>query len=241
MHSRHRRDFEKPTGLTLVGILIVIAILVVLPAITVPLVGRMKSKAQSTECVSNLRQLVTIATMEASETGFYPPMLSQSTNSNGALAHNGNHFYSLTEDMTCVSCPAAKYTGYDSKNKPVTAYGGNPMVMVFYRDGNPPLVRPSQIDRPSEVLLMGDSAQHGPPNQRSLGWFARWYGSRTGKPEDADKPLTTAEIPASGFWDPDVATLPLRHDGHANVAFCDGHVISIGSISELKQKNLYWN
>jgi len=32
-----------------------------------------------------------------------------------------------------------------------------------------------------------------------------------------------------------------RHKGRANILFCDGHVTSIGSISELMQKNLYRN
>ncbi|MEX1048667.1 MAG: H-X9-DG-CTERM domain-containing protein [Akkermansiaceae bacterium] len=50
-----------------------------------------------------------------------------------------------------------------------------------------------------------------------------------------------ANMEASEFWDPDVALLPMRHGGRANVAFCDGHVITISRISELKQKNLYWN
>ena len=42
------------------------------------------------QCVSNLRQLAVIATSVASETGFYPPMLSQTTNSGGGLEHTGN-------------------------------------------------------------------------------------------------------------------------------------------------------
>ena len=74
--------------------------------------------------ISNLRQLVSIATLEAGDTGFYPPMLSQSTGADGGPAGNiGNHFYSLTDDMTCVICPAAKYTGYDSKKRAVPATG----------------------------------------------------------------------------------------------------------------------
>ena len=92
-----------------------------------------------------------------------------------------------------------------------------------------------------QVYLLADCAQHGPPNARSLNFSARWYGQRNGVPSDSEKPLTTAEIPSSGFWDQDVATMPMRHQGTANLVFCDGHVETIHNISELKQKNFYWN
>lgn len=222
-------------------LLVVVAILATLAAALTAVTSRLKMKAASSQCVSNLRQLAGIATMEASETGFYPPMLSQKTGNGGGLEHSGNHFGLLVVGMEAMSCPAAKYTGLDKNGNPITSYGSNPMVMIHQRDGTPDLVRPSQISRPSEVFLMADCAQHGPPNTRTLNFCARWYGKRTGDPANAAKPLSSEDIPTGGFWDPDVSTLPLRHDGHANVVFCDGHVTTISSHSELKEKNLYWN
>jgi prepilin-type processing-associated H-X9-DG protein len=115
------------------------------------------------------------------------------------------------------------------------------MVMGNRKDSNPPLVSPAQIQRPSEVILMADGAQIGPSNPRALGFSFRWYGNKSGNPTDSEKPLTTADIPQGGFWDPDVATLPLRHNGKANVVFCDGHAQTISSYGELKERNLYRN
>jgi prepilin-type N-terminal cleavage/methylation domain-containing protein len=158
-----RRVSRRKAGFTLIEILIVVAIIVILAAVVIPVAGRMKAKAHSVQCVSNLRQLAVIATTAASDTGSYPPMLGLETDSDGNPQHTGTQFYLYTTGMECVMCPSAKYTGYDSKKKPITAYGGNPMVMVYQQDGIPPLIRPSQIQRPEEVMLMGDCAQHAPP------------------------------------------------------------------------------
>ena len=84
---------------------------------------------------------------------------------------------------------------------------------------------------------MGDSAQHGPPTAvprmvRPLVW--QQYRESCGSGEEADYPPRSRTV-ASGIR----ISRPCRFgtNGHANVAFCDGHVISIGRIGELKQKN----
>ncbi|BCX49621.1 hypothetical protein HAHE_35290 [Haloferula helveola] len=234
-HTGHR------TGFTLIELLVVLVIVAALSAITFVVAQKVRAAGKDATCISNLRQLAMIAESTAAETGYYPPMLSQTTNENGGSSHVGDAFPGIIRGMECGQCPAAKYTGLDKNNNPITSYGSNPMVMVYTKDRTPAPVRPAQIRRPSEVYLMADSAQHGPPNTRSLGFSARWYGQREGDPDDAGKPLTTAEIPSGGFWDADVSTMPMRHNGHANVVFCDGHVESISDISELRQKNFYWN
>ncbi|NNC88565.1 MAG: hypothetical protein HKN82_08930 [Akkermansiaceae bacterium] len=216
------------------------AIILVLSAIVIPLSARFIGTAQSSRCVSNLRELAVYAHGQAAETGFYLPMLSHTTGANGSLQHTGDWLGRHINDKSSVICPAAKFTGYNDRGRPIGGYGANPRVMGWMTDGEPPLVRPTQISRPTEVMLMSDGAQFK-SNPRPLQFNARWWGSRNGKPENAEKELTTTDIIPGGFWDEDVSTIPLRHHGKANILFCDGHVSSIRRIGELKEKNLYWN
>ncbi|MFC7337764.1 prepilin-type N-terminal cleavage/methylation domain-containing protein [Haloferula chungangensis] len=233
-------------GFTLTELMVVIVIVSILSAIGFSVSKRAISKARTSACLSNLRQMAIIATTEASERGYYPPITSQTKGSGGAVSNNGDHFYSLITHQSCASCPAAKFTGFDPDNgKIITSYGANPSIMpnhVTNDDGTTsnPLVRPAQIKRPSEVILLGDSAQFT-SKPRALGFISRWYGKMTGDQKFANRSLTTAEVPAGGFWDEDVPTLPFRHDGKANVVFVDGHAATISQLEDLKQKNLYYN
>lgn len=232
----HRRQ-----GFTLVELLIVIAIIAVLSLVSFSVSKRMTAASRAATCMSNLRQMAVTVTAEASERGAYPPVLSQSTDDKGVVKNNGNDLYSILGRPPFCGCPGAKHSGlHPQDKKTITAYGANPMVMGNSQNGNPPLVRPSQISRPAEVILLADGAQFGLPNPRAIGFAAAWYLSRNGNPSNRDKKLTTAQIPASGFWG-DESLMPMRHNGKANVVFCDGHARVVSGIGDLKEKNLYWN
>lgn len=250
-HGKHRigRHSGKNPGFTLIELLIVIAILLVLAAIVFVASRKIIASARTATCLSNIRQMHAIATMEATDRGFYPPMLSQ-TSGSGGPKNNGDTFYSLIDHQTCASCPEAKFKGTNPKTgRIIPAYGANPTIMGYHvtneSDGSlqppsQPYVKPHQILRPSEVFLMTDGAQFasGPP--RAIGFSARWYGKQTGEEKNAQKELTTAIVPASGFWD-DIPLIPFRHDGKACVIFVDGHAITIRRLGDLKEKNIYWN
>lgn len=228
-------------GFTLVEVLIVITIIVILAAVSLAVSRRMVSSARTSVCMSNLRQMHVMVMLEVGDKGAYPPVISQSTSNEGNTTNNGNDFSSLIGRPECAACPDAKFHGpHPQDRKPITAYGANPMIMGNSQNNNPPLVRPNQITRPSEVFLLADGAQFGLPNPRAIGFSAGWWLSRDGNPTNAEKKLTTAIIPSSGFWGNE-SLMPMRHNGKANVIFCDGHVASIQGVGGLKEKNLYWN
>lgn len=227
-------------GFTLMELLIAIVIIAALAAIAFPMTMKVRKKAQASQCLSNLRQLAVVVQGEASDLGYFPPVNNHTNLENGSLRNNGSNLGTLINHLPCVSCPAARFTGTDKRGRPISAYGTNPRVMGYYTDEKPPLIRTTQIRRPSEVWMMSDSAQFT-SNPRALGYSAVWWGSRDGDPADRNKELTTAQIPEGGFWDPDEAMLPLRHGGTANVVFCDGHAETINRIGDLKQKNYYTN
>lgn len=210
---------------------------------------KMISSARTTVCLGNLRQMHAIATLEATERGFYPPGLSQTTGPSG-IKNIGDHFSGLTNSLSCTSCPDAKYRGPNPKTgRPISAYGTNPTI-IGYRvtdeiNGSPqpptqPLVKPHQITRPSEVFLLSDCAQFSDGTSGAVGFSARWWGSQTGNVADKEKPLNSSHVPAASWYD-NLPLIPFRHNGKANIVFVDGHAITINRLSDLKEKNLYWN
>ncbi len=229
------------SAFTLVELLAVLAITAILLTFLVPRAKSSLEAARSAKCVGNLKQLGAQTMAYVADNGVYPAMIQQ-TNS---VPVPGDFYEYIRNSPAkpCAICPSAKFAGYRN-GRPQEGYGGNPLILVVSLNGTPPPVRPAQVLRPSEVILLTDGAQLA-ANGFALGmstiWFGKFLVTTRGDPSQADTPLTDAEVLPGGFWDPDVSQIPLRHNGRANVLFCDGHVRSISAISDIKQKNIYWH
>lgn len=229
------RRLHTKSRFTLVEVLVVGG----LASIPVLATRRTASSARTSACLANLRGMHIIAAVEATDCGFYPPALSQTTGPSG-IKSNGDHFSGLTDSLSCTACPDAKIRGVKPKNgRPIAAYVTNET------DGTPqppfqPFVKPYQITRPSEVFLLSDNAQHSDGTSGAVGFYARWWGNQTGIEADKEKPMNTSHVPAASLYD-NLPLIPFRHDGKANLVFVDGHAIMINRPSDLKEKNLYWN
>ncbi len=186
LHSR--------AGFTLVELLTVIAIVGLLVAITIPIVGLVRGNASATKCKSNLRQLSTAYLLYAQDrkgnvltdspwTNLLDPYL--------ARAVTTDKLYDFYRCPVAAERPEAEYYQPD--------YSANIHGAVYasYAHGGPKApTKLNGISNPGRVFVFTD-------------WLPRWRFAQV------------FDIPtANGARKDEV----FRHNGKVNVVFVDGHV-----------------
>ena len=128
------RHFTRP-GFTLVGLLVIIAVIAILAAMLLPALASAKRKAQRINCVNNLKQDGLAFRLWAGDNGDKYPM-AVSTNKNGTMeyAEGGNafrHFQVMSNELSTpkiLVCPADDRTAAASfarlKNQNVSYFVG---------------------------------------------------------------------------------------------------------------------
>lgn len=195
-------------GFTLIELLVVIAIIAVLVAILFPLFITVKQKAHETKCASNLRQIGMATSMYMGDNGSrYPPYMVNPD------AQEGN-WYAIVRKYArstlLTACPADPYLKKGDRqtygywwNAYLNNWSGLPAVRLVL----PPPTESMIVYKKSTVYLM-DGLMWG---SQFLGQH-NWWGP-----------------PTSWIVTKETSEAEIRHNGGANVLFCDGHVKRVRS------------
>ena len=230
------RQTKAPSAFTLVELLVVIAIIGILAALLLTVLSRAKQRAYQIKCVNNVRQLGLALNLYLANNNSTYPLTGEWS---GRLAVFIHEDYKSSQ-KNLWTCPSALrpstlptniwyfsygYNGYGiCTNDSLESFGlgghGGPGNFVISGgsktkvDG--PAVKESEIKTPSDMMAIGDGFTGDLASGIYIGDGALelWRSDRIG-------PVTSIQQAVDGK-----NRSFARHQGKANVVFCDGHVES---------------
>jgi prepilin-type N-terminal cleavage/methylation domain-containing protein/prepilin-type processing-associated H-X9-DG protein len=227
---------------TLVELMVVVAIIGLLAALLLPALGRVRQKARSVQCVNNLRQLYMANQMYASENkGRYCPAapdineglggrirwhgVRETPDPNSDFDPKKGPLAEYLPDARVKECPV--FTEYKRRGEVSLAFesGTGGYGYNFYYVGgshyrNDFLTAPmkttldTRVFLPSETIMFADAAFPLAQDLIEYGFLEPPY-------------FVTPEQPTGNTaWGYASPSIHFRHEGWANVVWCDGHITS---------------
>jgi prepilin-type processing-associated H-X9-DG protein/prepilin-type N-terminal cleavage/methylation domain-containing protein len=227
-------------GFTLIELLVVIASIAILATLLLTAIAQVKGRALRIQCGNNVRQLGMVLRMFVTDNSNYPLFINPHSSSGSYPEHltcwpatlqheldNQRHTNDLGYLFQGIwKCPAANKTFFVDTNEDYYSYGYNWLGLsgqldtnclglggtyIWPRSSSPgPPVSETQVANPSETIAIGDGFMGGNGFIRDDEWLLYRSDSITKN------------------WAPQGSTQRsnARHQGKANVVFCDGHVES---------------
>jgi prepilin-type N-terminal cleavage/methylation domain-containing protein/prepilin-type processing-associated H-X9-DG protein len=202
------------TGFTLIELLTSIAIIGILAAILIPVVGTVRHSARSSQSLSNLRQIGTAAVLYTTDNnGNFPLLDGQERRWPAELedymgTDRGKSSFSDRRNPVYIDLTVPA----DKRNQ-ISDYGASIMVFITRaianRDNRGPFNISLLVD-PSKIAIVGTSYI---PNTGQAQWQLRTGGVADG--------FITGRTPGQGAPDPRLGS------GNVGLVFADGHVEAI--------------
>ncbi len=222
-------------GFTLIELLVVMAIIAILAAMLFPVFAQARSKAMQIDCLSNVRQLTLAFIMYADDyDGFLPPASIMNSDYSYEWAWDFNFSNWVYDGLgfignytTTGKVNHCRVFAAPSFGRPYTGYAYNATYLggCYNRNVNTGLITPEpggHITSPANITAVGS-----PANTVLLTDSALWstfsnevIANNYLRAPDKDPSSGQRIDPVYAWIGPNVH---FRHNGTANVAYCDGH------------------
>lgn len=215
-------------GFTLIELLVVISIIALLIAILLPAVGAARRAARSTQCQSNLRNLITsVHAFSAERKGRLPDTVPDPKGVGDHVKGLSDYlnFEIDTEAEGVWLCPS--HDAYPVNTGSTSSYGYN-WQYLLERDANYPYTGYSGFDNPA----MRQVSVNDPTSTLV-------YADQD---NDGDTIWTYLRRPSDTTQQSGLGRVDLRHSDTANVAFLDGHIEPMGEeVADPAFEEEYWD